>query len=246
MRTYFVFDLGETLLDFNKNDLWYQSLKQTALPVMYQNLLKEVSLFPTREISKEEYINLAYSSIVKQNPAEKEWRMDRRVAEYLYKLDLPVEPTIIRAQMDAYFSTIEPDVTIYSDTHAVLSQLNALGYRMALFSNTPWQLPGRYIEQLLKKFQLSSYFPVRYYSGDLEISKPNPKVLELIQKDAGVSKDEMIFLGDREKDIDVAANFGIPSIWINRSHASELKTINKPLFQVENLTNLLTKLPILM
>jgi len=234
-----VFDLGETLLDFNKNDLWYKSLKETALPRMYRALMKESLRLQNRGLSFQEFINSAYPSIAKQNPEEKEWRMNRRIAEYLYKLNIPVEPTTIESQMECYFSTIEPDVTLYSDTLPILSILHDLGYSMALFSNTPWQLPGKFFDRLLEKFHLISYFPIRYYSGDLEISKPNPKVLDLIQNKAGVSKDQMVFLGDHEKDIDVAANFGIPSIWINRMHLAELKSPNKPLFQVSNLTELL-------
>lgn len=62
MRKFVVFDLGETLIDYHLNGLWYESLKNEVIPLMYQSLT-ESNQNLLKKISFSEFEKIAYICI---------------------------------------------------------------------------------------------------------------------------------------------------------------------------------------
>jgi FMN phosphatase YigB (HAD superfamily) len=236
MHNFLVFDVGETLIDFHKNAQWITSLQNEIIPLLYHDLKSNSKTFN----------ETVYPILSKQDMDinQKNLSLLKRIEEYLQFFGVSKSKNIIKSQLDMFSLTFEKDVTIYADTWEALNVLIQQKYKLGLFSNTPWQSPGILIEKILAKFDLIRFFEYRLFSGDLEIRKLDPAVLRKLMQVSHMRKENKVYIGDSEVDIEVAHNFGILAIWINRSGISKLKTENPPEFQIGNLNELLDLLPI--
>lgn len=83
--------------------------------------------------------------------------------------------------------------------------------------------PGRSIRMILEKLELLEYFSYFAFSDEVGASKPSQKVFNFIRKQAGVSPEEIIHVGDRYvNDIDGPKNFGAMGILcqVNKSDSA--------------------------
>jgi HAD superfamily hydrolase (TIGR01549 family) len=93
----------------------------------------------------------------------------------------------------------------------VLEELHALGIPMGLIANT--DVPGWVMDRNFRGVGLFHYFPVRLYSGDEGIEKPDPRIFELAAERANLSGRRLIYMGDRvDKDVAGASAAGWSSI----------------------------------
>jgi FMN phosphatase YigB (HAD superfamily) len=246
MRTVIIFDVGETLIDFQKNGLWYESLKQEVLPRMYTEIRSSFSpnaSNPFDQVSLSEFCNVGFEIIAKQNPAEKILSMEKRLRELLLFFHFPISESILFQLFSVFYSTIESDIVIYPEIIDCLQKLQAAQYHIGLYSDTPWQAPGFLIDQILAKLTLLPYFEFKIYSGDWEIRKPEPDAMEIILKITKFKKSDCIYIGNSDRDIDFAFNVGIPAIWVQRDSNEKLNTLNKPTYTISSLNQLFEILP---
>jgi putative hydrolase of the HAD superfamily len=61
------------------------------------------------------------------------------------------------------------------------------------------------------------FFDKCYYSYELGIAKPNPKIFETVLSDAGLNAEECLFLDDGEKNIIQAAKMGIQTYLVKEN-----------------------------
>jgi len=70
--------------------------------------------------------------------------------------------------------------------------------------------------------------------------KPHPKIFECALELLGCDKEDVIFIGDSQKDDVVGGkNFGITTVWVNRNNAELEKGIPKPDYEIEDLRGVL-------
>ena len=98
-------------------------------------------------------------------------------------------------------------------------ELRSQGYGIATLTDVATGMP----DELHKSYfpELMPYFDMYVSSLSCGYRKPNPKGLRDIAEHFGVSPDEMIFIGDEEKDIIVAKRFGCGSALIDRKGRGE-------------------------
>ncbi|WP_457558479.1 HAD family hydrolase [Candidatus Harpocratesius sp.] len=250
MRKFLVFDLGETLLNFNQTGKWHERLKEEVVPEMISLLKQEIKRIernPTfasqnkinSEILKFESQNvhsIIYDSIALKE--EKHRSMISRIKNYLLKLSLSSEQRIINSQLDVFQRNLEKYVSIYPDVHKTLKQLQKQKYILGLWSNTPWQSPGKITLSLMQKYHLTQYFDYIFFSGDYEVQKPDPKSLEIVLHESKQSKDEMVYIGNSVIDIITGVNFGIPTVWINRDGGVLTPQCPRPTLEISSLNEL--------
>jgi len=93
----------------------------------------------------------------------------------------------------------------------VLKELQVTGIAMGLIANTG--VPGWVMDRNFRGVGLLQYFPVRIYSGDEGVEKPDPRIFELAAQRAGLSGRRLIYMGDRvDKDVAGARAAGWSSI----------------------------------
>lgn len=247
-RNFIAFDLGETLVNFNLKNQWRNSLRTEVIPRMYDALNQGFQLLDNFKITKEDFTDIAYSKIALRPKSEKLAAMSKRIAEILIEFRIMDsdhwDTDLINSQMNIFYDITISRVSLYPDVKPTLKALKDNNYVIGLFSDTPWQSPGRFMDDLLKRMGINQYIDYALYSGDLEKRKPDPFVFQMLIEKAKTSKNQMIYIGDREPDIMGAFHFGIPSVLINRIGKVLKKSCPPPTYEITDLTQLLDILPI--
>jgi len=240
MINFFCFDLGETLINFNKpNKKWHSSLKNDVLPKMFSTLRENYKKF-TNYCTVEDFSNTGYRLISENH----ELSMIKRLSLILEHYKIPIQSDLINLLLDDFYHDLISKASIYQETIKVLKKLQERGYILGLWSNTPWQSPGFLIERVMEHFKIRRYFSVVLFSGDHGIRKPNPKTLEIVLNKANLDKSQLVYIGNSEVDIKTGSNFGIPTIWVNRENRKLSKDCPTPNFIIEDLEGLLELIPI--
>ena len=106
----------------------------------------------------------------------------------------------------------------FPETIKVLEELKAKGLKLALISNTD----AFSIEPLLEKYGMSKYFDAIVMSYKTGILKTDKKSFEIILKELGIEKEEVIMVGDSlQSDIAGAQNAGIKGVLVDRRNMRE-------------------------
>jgi haloacid dehalogenase superfamily, subfamily IA, variant 3 with third motif having DD or ED/haloacid dehalogenase superfamily, subfamily IA, variant 1 with third motif having Dx(3-4)D or Dx(3-4)E len=104
--------------------------------------------------------------------------------------------------------------TAYDDTHAVLEELCARGYRLGLISNL-WPFPVR---RVFKEMKLGAYFEHLVYSFEVGVRKPDRRIFDHAAKLFGVNASECVMIGDSlSSDVEGSLAAGMDAILIDRS-----------------------------
>jgi FMN phosphatase YigB (HAD superfamily) len=95
-----------------------------------------------------------------------------------------------------------------------LAALQALGLRLGVISNTRWR--GPWHDRELAHHGVLSYFPVRIYSADLRIRKPDSRIFAAgLAALGGVPPDEVLYVGDKlGTDVVGAQQAGLRTAWL--------------------------------
>lgn len=101
-----------------------------------------------------------------------------------------------------------PNVELYPDALEVLERLHDSGKKLALITTSP----HANIKHLLDKYNLGRLFDVIVSGDDVTQHKPHPEPLEKALNELGGTKEHAVMIGDSDKDLGAAQNFGIDSI----------------------------------
>jgi 2-haloacid dehalogenase len=62
--------------------------------------------------------------------------------------------------------------------------------------------------EALTKMDFLAEFDRRYVSGELKVTKPDPRIYEIVEKDSGIAPDRLLFADDKAENIVAAARRG--------------------------------------
>jgi HAD superfamily hydrolase (TIGR01509 family) len=114
------------------------------------------------------------------------------------------------AMLEANFLVMQKMRTIglYPNVIEVLKYLKDKDKYLALITSTGHV----HIDFLLEKHKLKSYFSVVVTGDDTNHIKPHPEPIEKALTTMGIDKNKSILIGDSDKDLEAARNYGIDSI----------------------------------
>lgn len=119
---------------------------------------------------------------------------------------------------DALVDTVYREFTdlanyaLFEDVPPVLECLKGAGLTLGVVSN----FEG-WLERLLERLGVRSYFDVRVISGVEGLEKPDPRIFELAMERAGVEPAYSVYVGDNpEFDVDPALALGMFPVLIDR------------------------------
>lgn len=206
-----VFDLGGTLMQ-------YVGMPYSWVDFYYQGFDAIIRKYNCH-ISKEQ-IEKAMQILVSFNPRISK-RETEYTAEYIFekvfeswKLDIPTRDCI-----EIFWSGLKLNAEIFPDTIDVLSKLKEKGYIIATLTDLPNAMPDNVFKQDIS--ELIPYFDCYVSSELVGYRKPNCKGLQMVAEQYGVRIDELIFVGDEEKDRSTAVNAGCRFVHICRAEASD-------------------------
>lgn len=101
---------------------------------------------------------------------------------------------------------------LFEDVRPVLERLRAAGLALGVVSNFE-----EWLERLLERLGVRSFFDVRVISGVEGLEKPDPRIFELAMERAGVEPAASVYVGDNpELDVEPALALGMFPVLIDR------------------------------
>ena len=128
-----------------------------------------------------------------------------------------------------YKEYIEKEVKIYPNVYNVLNSLRQMKLKLGIISNSDTYL----IRCVLKKFSLDKFFDVVVTSSMSKAYKPSPKLFKLGLLKLGLSADQVVFVGNSDKDIEGAKTVGMITVLLKTKETSKLQV--SPDFIISNL-----------
>ncbi len=102
--------------------------------------------------------------------------------------------------------------SLFPDTRPILQRLQELNVPMSIVSNY-----GEHLTYTLYKLNIYDFFDFVIVSSTEGVAKPDPKIFEMAIEKAGVSPNQILYVGDNvTDDIEGANNVGIDAVLINR------------------------------
>lgn len=123
------------------------------------------------------------------------------------------DPEVAMDEMVAIAKENLPEVELYPDALFVLESLKKARYKLALVTTSSHQA----VDHLLAKHNMTDIFDAVVTSDDVVHRKPHPEPLEKALASLAGVKERAIMIGDSDKDIGAANNFGIDSILFHSS-----------------------------
>lgn len=206
-----IFDIGGTLMEYrNMPNVWIDYYK-TGFEFVRQKLGLNIS---DSDIEKSVEVLKSYNPRVKYREEDipPEVIFGDVCAHWKCSFDLD-------EVVDVFYRSMGLTPYIYPETIPVLEKLKAQRYIIATLTDVATGMP----DELHKSYfpELMPYFDMYVSSLSCGYRKPNPKGLRDISEHFGLSPDEIIFIGDEEKDIVVAKRFGCKSVLIDRKGRGE-------------------------
>lgn len=200
------FDIGQTIIQYNKPLNWKslyrpaleQVLLKCGIPITEDKILKGIEIlskYNTR-INHREYevsSDIIFTNILSS------WNVDR---------------TVIDNAKNAFYLFFQQEAHPFEYVEELLKQLKLKGIKICILTDVAYGMDNKYSLNDIKS--ISQYIDIALTSVDVGYRKPNEKGFKLLLDRLNINSEEMIFVGDEEKDMIGANNTGIYSVLINR------------------------------
>ena len=201
-----VFDVGRTLMEYkNMPNVWVDFYQDN-----FEYVRKELGLnIPDTDIEKSIEILRSYNPKIKYREIDYPPEVIFGEATAHWNCNFSLDDVI-----NSFYSSLNLTSYIYEETISVLGKLKAEGYIIAVLTDVATGMP----DELHKSYftELMPYFDMYVSSVSCGYRKPNPKGLQDIAEHFEITKNDMIYIGDEEKDINAAKRFGCKSVLIDR------------------------------
>ena len=211
-----VFDLGNTLLD-NRPLFRHRRELMARWPMCVVQTLADAGY----ALETESVAQALVSTMRRMAPRWGDQRSTNvvQVFEAAWKeLGLGVSEEDARACLKAYYRLLDPYTLVDADARSILALLRRRGLKLGSVCNTIWE--GRAIDRQLAQMGLIQYLPVRIYSSEVGMVKPEAGIFQRALGELGVPAAQAVFVGDNPRaDVFGAQGAGMKAIW--RQYAPE-------------------------
>ena len=201
------FDLGETLI-FSGHPLSWSS--------HYRNALEKGFLTINWTPSDKDFmdcIKILTKYNTRENPRENEITSNIIFDEIMEILEIGLlEKNILE---NSFFEYFQQSNQLYDDTHKVLEQIKAYKLKTGILTDVPYGRVKGFVAEDIDI--INKNIDIIITSVDVGYRKPNITGYKFLSKKLGTQTDEMVYIGNEEKDIIGANNAGIISVLINRT-----------------------------
>ena len=138
--------------------------------------------------------------------------LERRINVLCAGLNLQLGKMELRHIADTIARAWQNHITIDSETVPVLTALkrNKIIGLVSNFDHPP------HVRDILAHYKLGSFFDTIIISGDVRVKKPDPAIFSFALEQTGLSKNEVIYVGDTSEDVAGAKAAGIRPILLDR------------------------------
>lgn len=220
------FDVGHTLIKY-KNPLNWQGLYRSGLE--HAAAAADITLSEDMLIAATDVL-LKYNTRV--NYREWETTSDCIFNEILKSWGIQTD---LYALKSGFYSFFKADAEPYPETIDTMEKLKQHGIKIGILTDVAYGMDNEISLEDISV--LSDYIDIAITSVDVGYRKPNSAGYVKLLESLEISPNDMIFIGDEEKDIVGAQKLGIASALINRS--KEIKDFGQD-YTLESLSDILS------
>lgn len=201
-----VFDMGGTLMEYEGMpyswvDYYYEGL--STLNQKYKLSLSDSVIQNSVEVLKSfnprvNYREIEYTPEYIFSQVIKNWQYSGSIDKIVY----------------SFYEGLKLKPVIYKETIPALIKLKQRGYKIAILTDLPTAMPDELFRKDIE--ELLQYCDLYVSSLSCGYRKPNPHGLEYIAKEFMVPVEDLVFVGDEEKDKKTASNAGCDFVKIVR------------------------------
>ena len=126
-----------------------------------------------------------------------------------------INKTYMNKAKETFYNFFQAEAVCFNDTVEILKMLSADGLKIGFLTDVAYGMDNKYAFKDVVAIQ--HYFDVCLSSVDVGFRKPNEKGYIMLSRGLDVEPSQMMYVGDEEKDIIGANNFGAVSVLINRT-----------------------------
>jgi putative hydrolase of the HAD superfamily len=156
------------------------------------------------------------------------------ISAALTSLGQNIEPddVVISKGVEAYFSAFFDYCRLIPKTIEMLGRLQG-SYRLGLLSNFTH---GPAVAGLLDRMGLTPFFETVLVSGNIGYRKPHPLVFEMLVRNLGVEKHQVLYVGDSlDPDVLGATQSGLRPVWMTYVLDNHLPSIPVPVTESDEI-----------
>lgn len=202
------FDIGGTLVNYNKPLSWSASYRDAIKFMCEENCL---------EFSDERF-NMAKEVLEKYNtrinPREKEVTSDIIFGEIFEKWN-ESKDKIYKAKK-AFYTFFQRETNLYEDARQLLEYCEENNILCAVYTDVAYGMDDEFSLKDIIEFE--KYINLKLTSENVGYRKPNKKGFEMMLEKFNCKPEEMLYIGDEQKDILGPKSIGMLSVLINREN----------------------------
>ena len=233
-------DQGNTVLKYGLQGRWREFLvaRLRELHPLFVETCGEIALSPAAfAATVGEVIAGERARGIEQSGHS--WHFGERLRAGLHALGLEATEAVLARLADEFYAPIRESTRPYPESQEALAGLRALGAKLAIITNSPWDMPSRLLRGDLEQWGLDGFFDAFVCSGDVAWRKPNPAFMLAAAQELSVLPDNCLVVGDTIKtDIAGAQAARMRSVWVKREARAEAAPLPAPEWVLDDLGNL--------
>lgn len=204
------FDLGDTLVEYEGMPLSWEAHYPQALSKLASFLGIEPD---SRQIDSACSVLRRYNTRI--HPRQEEVSFAVILAELLRAFEFGTTAEELPCAA-AFFGIFRQKLRCFPDTTAALAQLRAVPARIGVFTDVPYGMPRELVIEDVSATAVGKFFDALITSRDVGFRKPAPATLRHLAEALSCAPREMIYVGNEQKDVEVARACGCRSVLIDR------------------------------
>lgn len=201
-----VFDIGQTLVEYNKPLNWSK---------LYRPALEYMAGKCGYEFTEEQYeyaIKVLTKYNTRVNPRDYEVSSAYIFSELLAAMN--VDMKVLEQVKLHFYSYFRREAYVFPEVETVLKELTGRGILLGTLSDVAYGMDNEFALEDIAA--IKGYISYPFTSNDVGYRKPRAEGLELLADKMKVDISEIVFVGDEEKDMICAKNAGAYAVLINR------------------------------
>jgi putative hydrolase of the HAD superfamily len=187
-----IFDLGDTLLDFEPMDT--RALFRRAARMTYDDLAARGADVPEFERYTRIYFRGVKWSYLWAKLRRREFNSLDLLRKFHRRMGLPADEPLLRELAWLWYAPVTEHTRVEENLGPTLAGIRDAGLRLGVISNT--FVPGFVHDRHLEMAGLLEFLPVRIYSSEVGYRKPDKRIFEAALTQLGVTAAETLFVGD--------------------------------------------------
>lgn len=226
------FDIGGTLVNYNKPLNWSASYNDAIKYMCDKNKLE----FNEERFQFAKEVLEKYNTRI--NPREKEFSSDIIFGEIFKKWN-ENEEMMYQAKKD-FYQFFQREAFLYDDVKKVLEYLKENNIKCAVYTDVAYGMDDEFSLNDISEIQ--NYIDLKLTSINVGYRKPNKRGFEIMLEKFQCSPDEILYIGDEEKDIKGPQSINMKAVLVNRDNKEKNFNQDYTINNLEELINIIRRI----